>query len=338
MRNYIIYILQGYYWTDGSLFLFNEFEDLDGVAKNTLESSYFSSRFTLDKSYKSYVLRMKRKLKLVDMFNSSNSNPNNVCVVVILTLITKPKWSHLHCDKKLSDNYFLCESRVSKNSPTTYYRHKHHCHKLHTYYLGRCWMIQYGSDRTLVIDMFTTFQSFFLILSPWAYGQTFRSHVRIYMGSIRHVICFSTNGLPSHFRKTWISSTCKQNDVLNESYKLGQVHPAIYKYTCNDQKHFNCLDNTCILLSYLCDNVYDCPDKSDESNEICTKSDIQEDSCGEFHFYCRSAGCIHATQQCDNWQHCDDGSDELLCADIQADVHNGDLKGDTVESYSIQVI
>ena len=332
------HILQGYYWTDGSLFLLSKFEDLDVVARNTLETSYFSSRFAPEAVYKSYVSRMKSKLTLVKLFNSSNTKPNNVCVVVILTVITKPAWSHLHCDQKLLDNYFLCESRVSNNRATTYYRHNHHCHKLHTYYLRKCWFIQHGNARTLAIDTSTLYQSFYLMFSAWAYGDTSRNHVQIYIGSIRNLLCISTDGLPTHFGKTWMVVPCKQNNVIGKSYKLGQAHPATYKYICNEKMHFNCKDNTCVLASYLCDNIYDCPDKSDEYNDNCVESNIQENRCSDFHFSCRSGGRIHATQQCDDYQHCDDGSDEVLCVDIQASIHNGGLNTDTVEPYFISVI
>ena len=281
---------------------------------------------------------MKSKLKLVEMFNSSKSNQNNVCVVVMLTMITKPTWSHVPCNNKFSDNYFLCETRFSNKTATTYYRHNQQCHKLHTYYLEKCWLIQPDNDRTLVIETSTIYQTFYVMLSAWAYGHTSRNHVHVYVGNVTNVVCISTDGLPSHFGKTWISFPCNPNDVSDKFHKLGQVYPTTYSYICNGNLQFTCMDNTCILSSYLCDNIYDCPDKSDEHNDVCAESDIQEGGCGDFHFHCRTGSCIHATQQCDSWQHCDDGSDEEFCVDIEAGIHNGDLNTDTVQPYLIQVI
>ena len=272
------------------------------------------------------------------MFNSSTVNPQNVCIVVILTLITKPTWNHIQCDVNLPDNYFLCESKVSRSSATTYYRHKHCCHKLHTYHIGKCWFIQYNQLTTpQVRSSSTLYSSFFMILSAWAYGHTSRNHIQIYINSVIP-ICLSTNGLPNHFRKTWIGVLCKQNNVRVQSYALDHVHPATYTYTCSGVKHFKCMDDACILSSYVCDGLYNCPDKSDESNGVCTESDFRDDRCGDFRFHCRSVGCIHANQLCDNWQDCDDGSDEVYCTHNNDGWINGDLNTETVEPYVIQVI
>ena len=270
------------------------------------------------------------------MFNSSAVNPDNVCVVVILSLITKPKWSHIYCDKTLPDNYFLCESKVSESSRTTILRHEHQCNKLHTYHVGECWSIQYNI-RPKVLSSLTIYSSYYITLSAWAYGHKIRNRILI-INSVTTSYCILTHGLPNHFRKTWISVPCKHNDILLDYYTLQQVHPATYTYTCSGIMHFNCMDDTCILASYVCDGFHDCPDKSDESNSICVNSDMQDDSCGDFHFLCRTGRCIHATQLCDNWQHCGAGSDEMYCTHSHNVWINGDFKTDTVEPYVIQVI
>ena len=270
------------------------------------------------------------------MFNSSTVNPDKVCVVVILTLITKPKWSHIHCDQTLPDNYFLCESKFSRSNATTYYRHEHQCHKLYTYHAGECWSIQYN-NRTPVIGSSTLYSTYFITFSAWAYGQTIRNQIQIFMSSTTTPYCILTHGLPNHFRKTWISVPCNQNDVLIDYYTLGQVHPASYIYTCSGIMHFNCIDHTCILSSYVCDGFYDCPDESDEFNNMCVKLNMQDDGCGDFHFLCLTGRCIHATQLCDHWQHCDDGSDELYCTHNHDSWISSDSKTETVEPYVIQV-
>ena len=302
-----------------------------------LETSYFSSRFASDAVDPSYVSLQKSKLKIVGIFNNSTVNPQNMCVVVILTLITKPKWDHIHCDVNLTDNYFLCESKVSRSNATSYNRNKHQCHKLHTYHAGKCWFIQYNrSTRPQVRNSSTIYTSFFIVLSAWAYGHPSRNHIQIYINSVIPA-CISTNGLPNHYRKTWIGVQCNQNNVMVQSYALDHVHPATYTYKCIDIKHFSCMDDTCILSSYVCDGFYDCPDKSDEFSSICTESNLQDDGCGDFRFYCGTGRCIHATQLCDNWQDCDDGSDEVCCTHSDDGWIKDDLNTDAVKPYLIQV-
>ena len=317
--------------------LYSNFAEMDIVTRNTLDTSYSSLRFASHADYPSYVSHQKIKLKIIRTFNSSTVNPHNVCVVVILTLITKPTWNHIPCGEVIPANYFICELNVPNIKPTTYYRHTHQCHKLYTYHRGECWLIQYNI-RPLVLNSSTIYSSFFITLSAWAHGHTVRNRIQININSATTPYCLSTNGLPNHFRKTWISAPCKQNDVLVEYYTLGQLHPTSYTYTCSGIVHFNCRDNTCILASYVCDGYYDCPDKSDEFNSICVKIDLQDDGCGDFYFQCMTGRCIHATLHCDNWQHCDDGSDEIYCSHSHNGWINSDLNTDTVDPYLIQVI
>ena len=308
---------------------------MDAVVRNTLETSNFTLKFASDAVYQSYVSHQKTKLKIIGMFNSSKVNPNNVCVVAILTLIAKPIWNNIQCDENLPDNYFLCESNVLNINPTIYYRDKHQCPKLHTYHGGECWLIQYNT-RPLVLSSSTVDSSYFILLSAWAYGHTIRNRIQITISSAATSYCLLTHGLLNHFRKTWISVPCEQNDVLTEYYTLGQVHPTAYTYTCNEIMHFSCTDDTCVLSSYVCDGFYNCQDKSDELSGMCANLAIQDDDCGDFRFPCGAGRCIHATQHCDNWQDCDDGSDEIYCSHDGR--ISGDLNVDTVEPHLIQVI
>ena len=328
--------MQGYYWTDGSLFSFSDFEDLDTVAKHVLNTSYATPRFASFTLYQSYVTQMKQKLKILEMFNNTQVTSNNVCVVLILTLITKPIWHHISCNQTLPNNYFLCELKVSSINATTYYRHKHQCHKLYTYYGEKCWLIQYNRTRT--VSSLALHPTLYTMLSAWAYGNPARNHIQIYFSFKKRPICMSTNGLPNHFGKEWLTYRCKERDVRVESYTLGHVHPRTYTHICNEITHFRCRNNICILSSYVCDGFDDCSDKSDEHNGICSRSDIQGEECEDFQFQCKSGRCIHATEQCDYQQQCGDGSDELYCLYNQPGEYNGDFNIDTIEPYLLTVI
>ena len=270
------------------------------------------------------------------MFNITQVTSNNVCVVVMLTLITKPIWHHIGCNKPLPNNYFLCELKVSSISDTTYYRHKHQCHKLYSYYDEECWMIQYNRTRT--VSSSALYSTFYTMLSAWAYGNPTRNYIQIYFSFMEIPVCMFTNGLPNHFGKEWLTYQCKQQDLHVESHTLGHVHPRTYTHICSEIMHFRCKNTICILLSYVCDGFDDCSDKSDEHSSICSRSDIQGDVCEDFHFQCKSGRCIHATQQCDYQQQCDDGSDELFCLYNQPGEYNGDFNIDTIDPYLLTVI
>ena len=248
------------------------------------------------------------------MFNNSQVNINNTCVVVLLTLITKPVWQNIACDQILPDNYFICETQGRDIKATIYERHTYHCHTLHTYILGKCYWLQNGSDIAMAITNSTNIPNAFLsMFSAWSYGHLGRNHIQMCIGKNAERIYITTHGLPQHFGKTWSIDFKNATAVNATTQVLGQALPATYTYICNKNLHFNCNDSTCILSSYVCDGDFDCPDNSDEDDSMCADLDTQKNGCGDLHFQCKSGGCIHVTQHCDNWQHCADGSDELYC-------------------------
>ena len=257
---------------------------------------------------------------IVTMFNTSKVNQNNICVVVLLTLITKPAWQNIACDQKIPDNYFICETQNRDVNATTYKRHKHHCHKLYTYVFGKCYWLQHGNDTSIAIFSSTDIHNALLrMFSAWSYGHSTRNRISMYINKGAKRVRLMTHGLIQHFGKSWRIVPYIQTTINDTSHVLGQVKPVTYTYICNQNLHFRCKDSTCVILSYVCDGIFDCPDKSDEDINICTNSDTQEEDCGYFYLHCVSGGCIHATQQCDDWQHCADGSDELYCLHSQLD-------------------
>ncbi len=67
---------------------------------------------------------------------------------------------------------------------------------------------------------------------------------------------------------------------------------------------FSCVsDGKCIPRSYICDNSFDCADRSDEVN--CT--------CKAGAFICANGQCVDGYKKCDGFPDCRDGSDELKC-------------------------
>ena len=206
-----------------------------------MHTSYTTPSFASHAIYQPYVSQLKHKLKILEVFNITNVTSNNVCVVVMLTLITKPIWHPISCNKTLTNNYFLCESKVTSINETTYYRHKHQCQKLYTYYDEECWLIQY--NRAGTVSSLALHPTLYTMLSAWAYGNPARNHIKIYFSFKKRPVCMSTNGLTNHFRKEWLIYRCKESDVRVESYALVHVHPNTYTHICNEIMHFRCRNN-----------------------------------------------------------------------------------------------
>lgn len=72
------------------------------------------------------------------------------------------------------------------------------------------------------------------------------------------------------------------------------------------ENQWQCLNKHCIPKEYVCNDNYDCPDRSDE--EIgCTLS-LPCDT-----FQCKNGHCIPHEWRCDGSDDCHDNSDELGC-------------------------
>ena len=76
--------------------------------------------------------------------------------------------------------------------------------------------------------------------------------------------------------------------------------------TCH-RDQFKCRSGECIASSFVCDNVKDCTDFSDEDN--CPNS-----RCNLKQIYCPvTKQCLNRTLQCDGKPDCQDYSDEVHC-------------------------
>ena len=83
---------------------------------------------------------------------------------------------------------------------------------------------------------------------------------------------------------------------------------------------WTCLDGTIIQRHQVCDNVFDCPDLSDEclcfrnTINICEPFLSNRENCTDDQVSCgKDAKCINVTQMCNEFPDCADGSDERFC-------------------------
>ena len=83
----------------------------------------------------------------------------------------------------------------------------------------------------------------------------------------------------------------------------------------------SCATHTCILKSYICDGISDCPDQSDEIGcDYVKYANNTSRLCVDLYYHCRSEECIPRDQQCDGQADCYDGSDELDCPTQQREM------------------
>ena len=77
---------------------------------------------------------------------------------------------------------------------------------------------------------------------------------------------------------------------------------------------YACAAQICILTSYVCDGVFDCPDRSDELDcDHVWNTSTTSMECVDLYYHCRLGRCIPRDFQCDKKADCDDASDELDC-------------------------
>ena len=99
----------------------------------------------------------------------------------------------------------------------------------------------------------------------------------------------------------------------------------VVEHSCTSQ-HYQCADESCIPLVFLCDGIYQCLDQSDETNCTTQCKKYNTDTflipfascyCSQSYFLCRSGQCIHINSVCNGREDCQDGSDEVECANFK---------------------
>ncbi|TRY77987.1 hypothetical protein TCAL_11895 [Tigriopus californicus] len=106
------------------------------------------------------------------------------------------------------------------------------------------------------------------------------------------------------------SHTCLSNTKLvhedpDERGDSKSCHPM--EFLCNST-------NSCILDNQVCDTNLDCPDRSDETQELCDSRKPFQECRDSQQFVCKTTNlCIPLPWVCDKYRDCLDGSDEDGC-------------------------
>lgn len=73
----------------------------------------------------------------------------------------------------------------------------------------------------------------------------------------------------------------------------------VFEFTCTG-------DDSCISEELVCDGKADCPSRTDETEELCSKI-----RCPRYSFRCAYGACIEQPKVCNGMKDCLDASDEL---------------------------
>ena len=119
--------------------------------------------------------------------------------------------------------------------------------------------------------------------------------------------CSRNNGGCSHICVAKADGTTRCScpvDLVLDSGEAQCIEPP----TCGPD-HFTCASGIpdCIPLTWMCDGLPECGDKSDEEN--CPRC-----SAGKFH--CDNGQCISYREHCDGIPQCSDESDEKMCCSV----------------------
>ena len=255
------------------------------------------------------------------MLASTSDNASRsfrTCISVFLTPFTRPVWIPLPCDSRFTMNYFLCETgkstktRTNHSMTTIIKRNNTTCPDTYTFVSKQCFKLKrYNS---IVQPYHFRFHLLTNMLSRWGLSSISLRHTVYLYSNETHSTYLQTNDFS--FQRLALWSMYDVTSKISSKFQLNEVDYVIYDIACIAGQHFTCDDRTCILSTYICDDVTDCLDKSDENITMCAElyDSYNLTNCSDIHFSCISGECVMASHMCDDEFDCRDGSDEINCA------------------------
>ena len=290
---------------------------------------------TIDLSYLDNLLTKVKYLKSVASIRQhTNYTATDLCGSVLHINFIPEKWVMIPCKDVLISNYFLCEKKLHIAKSHRLYLSKrtpHYCGRKFTLISMHCFSVAKYTRSVIKKDVFSMHDSLERYLTCWSLGNDIRNFVHIInLGVVEHLVTYD---LPHQRLKMW--HQMQFNYSVQFRYSLNRKTVQLYIQTCDFNKHYTCSNSTCILISYVCDGVFDCADGRDEmlcEEMLCTSTTecqeqliITNSSCSIMHYRCLSGDCIRLDQLCDWRADCPDNSDEGHCNAL-SDVHVNHMK------------
>lgn len=128
---------------------------------------------------------------------------------------------------------------------------------------------------------------------------------------VKAYVCNNLSDCPQQDDETDCGETSKPS---NKNKSMTNRRIIADKKLCRGSSFFKCRSgDQCIASTLLCDNVSDCPDASDENDEMCDHVGASRDvkrPCDAQEFECEAKTCIAKSLICDGIADCMDGRDE----------------------------
>ena len=330
--------------------LYTNVVDLDVVDISWLQNNrYLASHHAITTIHEDYLKNLLTNLAYLKYVNSSRNHRDHVsdsmCAAVFHVNFVPPQWVMIPCKDSLFSNYFLCEKKIPPqvsrwNSLSK--RRPYYCRKKFTFIAKYCFIVTRHIKSTYKNFAYFISEPLNRYLTFWSLGNHFRNYVFSFNGgSVKHLV---TAGFPHQRIKAW--HQIPFNYYKQSAHTLVIMEVQVYKQTCDLQRHYVCPDDTCILVSYVCDGVPDCYDGYDEKSckdMLCAnETDCQNQlmvtnsTCSILHYQCSMGNCIRWDQVCDWHADCTDNSDEGKCNPL-SDVHGIHFNLQIVFESSYQV-
>ena len=293
------------------------------VNKTRVLSDSFK-RLSLREQYKQGSLWLPENGNLEYLKDDCN---NCSCSAISANVFMNFAWVGVNCMKQMSNIGFICEHKRKMRHlrvPTS---------KLNVTYHINCGTYGIAIDMYCVriLKRFQLLHDLLAVrtvlkhpiyLSSWTLPHI-KGELELYNHSLHiHAIekqtttCLSTSSPFFVALKVWrhSSETCPSMESVPYFLHISNLITTPIS-VCTNNHHAMCSDNTCIMNHHLCDNVYDCPDESDERNcnNFAKYSSATEviNCLKQSLFQCIDSGrCIELSLVCNTISDCNDSSDE----------------------------
>ena len=315
--------------------LYTNVVNLDVLDISWLQNNrYLAFHHVFTTIHKNYLTNLINNLEYLRYVNSSRNHRDHIshdklCAAVFHVNFVPPQWVMIPCGDSRTPNYFLCEKKLPTQNFNLEYlskRTSHYCGKKFTFIAGHCFIVTRHVKSDYKSYDFIMYKSLNRYLTFWSIGSHSRNYVIIFnRGIVEYLLTYD---FPHQRLKTW--HQIPFNSDAQSTHTLVVREKQLYKLTCDLQRYYACPDETCILVSYVCDGYLDCHDGHDEKScrdMLCAnETDCQNQlmftntTCSIFHYQCSQGGCIRWDQVCDWHADCADNSDEGQCNPL-SDVH-----------------